>query len=105
VKQIDLGGYEENAREKHKIQIYKIKHQLPLKPIHKDGKYQVSNSIGQQPKLKVSQWQSPQPPKTKANQNKRQTQIKMVTPPEVENTKFHQLSLDKPQNKNRPLKQ
>jgi hypothetical protein len=29
VKQSDLGEYEENAREKKKIQIYKIKHQLP----------------------------------------------------------------------------
>jgi hypothetical protein len=29
VKQSDLGEYEENAREKQKIQIYKIKHQLP----------------------------------------------------------------------------
>jgi hypothetical protein len=31
MKQSDLGGYEENVREKQKIQIYKIKHQLPLK--------------------------------------------------------------------------
>jgi hypothetical protein len=29
----------------------------------------------------------------------------MPTPPEVENTKFYQLSLDKPPNKLRPLKQ
>jgi hypothetical protein len=35
------------------------------------------------------------PPETKANQTKRQTQTKMPTPPEVENTKFHQFSLDK----------
>jgi hypothetical protein len=34
----DLGEYEEDAREKQKIQIYKIKHQLSLKPSHKDGK-------------------------------------------------------------------
>jgi hypothetical protein len=40
VNQNDLGEYEENAREKQKIQIYKIKHQLPLNPSHKDGKYQ-----------------------------------------------------------------
>jgi hypothetical protein len=37
VKQSDLGEYEENAREN---QIYKIKHQLPLKQSHKDGKQQ-----------------------------------------------------------------
>jgi hypothetical protein len=29
VKQSHLGRYEENAREKQKIQIYKIKHQFP----------------------------------------------------------------------------
>jgi hypothetical protein len=40
VKQSDLGEYEENAREKQNIKIYKIKHQLPLKPNHMDGKHQ-----------------------------------------------------------------
>jgi hypothetical protein len=55
VKQSDLGEYEENAREKQIIQVYKIKHQLPLKPSHMDGKHQFSNSRGQQSKLKVSQ--------------------------------------------------
>jgi hypothetical protein len=38
VKQSDLGEFEENAREKQKIQIYKIKHKLPLNPSHKVGK-------------------------------------------------------------------
>jgi hypothetical protein len=32
MKQSDLGEYEEDAREKQTIQVYKIKHQLPLKP-------------------------------------------------------------------------
>jgi hypothetical protein len=40
VKQSDLDEYEENAREKQNIQIYTIKHQLPLKPSHTDGKHQ-----------------------------------------------------------------
>jgi hypothetical protein len=40
VKQCDLDEYEENPREKQKIQIYKIKHQLSIKPSHKDGKHQ-----------------------------------------------------------------
>jgi hypothetical protein len=40
MKQSDLGEYEENAREKQKIHIYKINHQLPIKPTHKDGKHQ-----------------------------------------------------------------
>jgi hypothetical protein len=43
------------------------------------------------------------PPKTKANQIKRQTQQKMPTPLEVESTRFHQLSLDTPQDKHKPL--
>jgi hypothetical protein len=45
------------------------------------------------------------PPETKANKNKRQTQPKTSTPPEVENTKFYQLILGKSQIKLRPLKQ
>jgi hypothetical protein len=54
VKQNDLGEYEENIREKQKIQIYKLKHQLSLKPRHKDGKHQFSNSRGQQSNHKLS---------------------------------------------------
>jgi hypothetical protein len=40
VKQSDLGEYEENAREKQKIQIYTLKYQLSLKPSRKDDKHQ-----------------------------------------------------------------
>jgi hypothetical protein len=40
MKQSDLDEYEENAIEKQNIQIYKINHQLPLKPSHKDDKHQ-----------------------------------------------------------------
>jgi hypothetical protein len=40
VKQNDLGEYEENAKEKQKIQVYKANHKLPLKPNHRDGKRQ-----------------------------------------------------------------
>jgi hypothetical protein len=43
------------------------------------------------------------PAKSKANQTKRQIQPKTSTLPEVENTMFHQLSLDIPQDKYRPL--
>jgi hypothetical protein len=42
VNQSDLGEYEENAKEKQNLQIYKIKHQLPLKLSHTDGKHQFS---------------------------------------------------------------
>jgi hypothetical protein len=45
------------------------------------------------------------PPETKANQTKRQTQRKTPTPPEEDNSKFHQLRLDKPQDKLRSLEQ
>jgi hypothetical protein len=41
------------------------------------------------------------PPETKANKNKHQTQTKRSTPPEVENTKFYPLSLEKPQVKHK----
>jgi hypothetical protein len=105
VKQNDLGEYEENTREKQKMQVYKIKHQIPLKPSYRDDKHKVPNSRGQQPKYKLSQSQKPYPPKIKANKNKHQTQTKTPTPPEVKNTRFHQFSLDKPQDKLGPLKQ
>jgi hypothetical protein len=42
-------------------------------------------------------------PEIKVNKNKCRTQPKRSTPPEVENTRFYQLSLDKPQEKPRPL--
>jgi hypothetical protein len=42
VKLSDLGEYEENAREKQNIQLYKVKHKLSLKPSHMDGKHQLS---------------------------------------------------------------
>jgi hypothetical protein len=45
------------------------------------------------------------PPETKADINKRQTQPKKPTLPEEENTRFYQLSLNKPQDKLRPLEQ
>jgi hypothetical protein len=48
------------------IHMYRIEHKLSLKPSHRDGKYQVQNSRGQQPEHKLSQWQKLYPPKTKA---------------------------------------
>jgi hypothetical protein len=52
VKQSDLGEYEENEREKQKIQIYKIKHHLSLKPSHKDGKHQFPPQISKSRSIK-----------------------------------------------------
>jgi hypothetical protein len=82
VKQSDLGEYGENAREGQNIQYTR----------------QSTNSPSNQGKSQA-------PPQTKANQIKRQTQQKTPTPPEVENTRFHQLRLDIPQDKHRLLKQ
>jgi hypothetical protein len=45
VKESDLDGYEKNAREKQKVQVYKIKHQLPFKSSHKDVKHRFPPQI------------------------------------------------------------
>jgi hypothetical protein len=45
------------------------------------------------------------PPEPKAKHNKRQIQSKTWTPPKVKNPRFYQISLDKSQDKHRPLKQ
>jgi hypothetical protein len=54
VKQSDFAEYEENAREKQTIHVYKLKaptppqtkakHKLPLKPSNVEGKHQAPNS-------------------------------------------------------------
>jgi hypothetical protein len=81
---------QEKSKRKHNIQ---DKNEFPLKPSHSDGKYQVPNSRGQQPKTQsFSMAKEHTPPKIKANQNNRQTQKKTPTPPKVENTKFYPMS-------------
>jgi hypothetical protein len=45
------------------------------------------------------------PLEPKVKHNKRETQSKTRTPPEVEDLRFYQISLDKPQGKHKPLKQ
>jgi hypothetical protein len=52
VKHSDLGEYEENAREKKIIQIYKIKRQLPLKSSHTDSKNQPPRQISKSRRIK-----------------------------------------------------
>jgi hypothetical protein len=50
-------------QEKSKlIQNIQDGYKLPLKLSYRDGKHQVSNSRGKQPKYKVSQWQKPYSP-------------------------------------------
>jgi predicted glycoside hydrolase/deacetylase ChbG (UPF0249 family) len=97
VKQNDLSGYEENIREKQKIQYTRQKHQLPLKLSHMDGKHQISQTQeGSNQTMRFLNTKEHTPTKTKVNQIKRQTQQKTPTPPEVENLRFYQMSLDKP---------
>jgi hypothetical protein len=66
------------------------------------GEYEVNTRENQTMQVHTK---APTPPQTKANQMKRKTQQKTPTPPEVENIRFHQLSLDTPQDKHRPLNQ
>jgi hypothetical protein len=106
VKQSDLGEYEENTREKQNIQYTRQKHQLPLKPSHMNGKHKFS-------KLKrvvtkpwgFSMQKSILPLKPRLIRSSVKLNKKTPTPPEVENLRFYQMSLDKPQGKHRPLKQ
>jgi hypothetical protein len=115
VKPSDLGEYEANAMEKAKYTIYTSKHQLPLKlrQITSSPSKQaiwMANIIfwtqeGSNQNTRFLNAKDRTPPKSKANQTNHQIQPKTPTPPEVENTRFHQLSLDTPQDKHRPLKQ
>jgi hypothetical protein len=103
------------CKRKAKYTIYMIKHQLPLKPRQitsspsnqtmwmANTKFQTQE--GSKKSTKISQCKRPYSPWTKAKHNKRQTQSKTWTPPEVENPMFYQMSLDKPQGKYRLLKQ
>jgi hypothetical protein len=82
----NLGEYEKNATEKQKDTNIQDKAQLPLKPSHGVEKYQVPNSRGQQPKLKISQWQKtilplkPRQIKRSAKLNeRRQPPLKKIT--------------------------
>jgi hypothetical protein len=100
-----------------KSKIYNIQDKVPTPPQTNPYGWQtpISNSRRQQPKLKVSQRQKTilplktrrmiSSPSNQGNQIRRQTQQKASTPPEVENTRFHQLSFDTPQDKHKPLKQ
>jgi hypothetical protein len=80
VKQSDLGGYEENAREKQKIQIYKIKHKLPSNQVIKmaNTKFELKRAATKTQGFSMAKDHTPR--ETKANQTKRQTQPKTPTP-------------------------
>jgi hypothetical protein len=103
------------CKRKAKYTIYRKKHQLTLKPrqITSSPSNQamwMTNTMfqtqeGSKKSTRFLNAKDDTPPGSKANQTKRQIQPKTPTPPEVENPRFYQLSLDKPQGKHRPLKQ
>jgi hypothetical protein len=69
-----------------------------------DGKHQFPTQEGSNQNSTFLNDKRQYSPSNQGNQIKRQTQQKTPTPPEVENTRFHQLSLDTPQDKHWPLK-
>jgi hypothetical protein len=83
----------------------KANHKLPLKPSNVDGKHQAPTQEGSKKSIRFLNVKDHTPPEPKVKHNKRQTQPKTPTPPEVENPRFYQMSLCKPQDKYRPLKQ
>jgi hypothetical protein len=83
----------------------KAKQKLSLKPSHVDGNTKFQTQEGSKKSTRFLNAKDHTPPEPKANQTKRQIQPKTPTPPEVENTRFYQMSLDKPQDKHMPLKQ
>jgi hypothetical protein len=103
-------------QEKSKeIQIYKMKHNSPSNQVvwMANTKFETQEDSNQNTRFLNGKKHTPPetnaikqaPPQTKANQTKCQTQSKTPTPLEVENPRFYQLSLNKPQDKHRPLKQ
>jgi hypothetical protein len=112
VKQSDLGEY---AREKQNIQVYKVKHILPLKPRQRTtsssnqaiwvANIEFWTQEGSNQDTRFLNAKDHTPPEPKVKHNKHQIQPKTWTPPEVENPRFYQISLDKSQDKHMPLKQ
>jgi hypothetical protein len=77
----------------------------PLKLGHGMAKTKFKTQKGSNQNSSFSMAKNHTPRETKTHKNKCQTQTMRPTPPEIENTKFHQFSFDKPQHKIRPLKQ
>jgi hypothetical protein len=86
VKQSDLGEYEENAREKQNIQYTRQSTDSPS-----NQAIWMANTNFQLKRV--------------ATKTQGFSMTKDNTPPEVENIRFYQLSLDTTQDKHRPLKQ
>jgi hypothetical protein len=74
----------------------KANHKLPLKPSNVDGITKFQTQEGSKKSTRFLNAKNRTPPEPRQIQSKRQIQLKTPTPPEEENTKFHQLSLDTP---------
>jgi hypothetical protein len=115
VKPSDLGEYEANAMEKQNIQYTRQSTNSPSN----QGKSQAPNQNqaiwvanikfrtqeGSNQDTRFLNAKDHTPPEPMAKHNKCQIQPKTQTPPKVENPKFYQISLDKSEEKHRPLKQ
>jgi hypothetical protein len=87
------------------MQVYKENHMLPLKPSHWEEKsnFQLKRVATKTQGFSMAKDHTPL--ETKANKKQALNPTKTPTPPEEENTRFHQFCLDKPQDKLWPLKQ
>jgi hypothetical protein len=105
VKQGDLGEYGENVREKQNIQYTCQSTNSPSNQVIWMANTKFQTQEGSKKSTRFLNAKDHTPPEPKVKHTKRQTQSKMRTPPEVENPRFYQISLDKPQDKHRLLKQ
>jgi hypothetical protein len=83
----------------------KANHKLPLNQAIWMANIKFQTQEGSKQNTRFLNAKDHTPPKPKAKHNKRQTQSKTPTPSEVENPRFYQMSLGKPQDKHMPLKQ
>jgi hypothetical protein len=88
-----------------RIQIYKVNHKPPSNQAIGMTNTNFETQEDSNQNTSYFNGKNYTPLETKANKNKHQTQTKTSNPLEEENTKFYQLSLDKPQDKLRPLGQ
>jgi hypothetical protein len=105
VKQSDSGEYEENAREKQNIQYTRKSRSSPSNQAIRMTNTKFSIHEGSNQNMRFLNAKDHTPPESKENQTKHRMQPKTSTPPEVENLRFYQMSLNKPEGKHRPLKQ
>jgi hypothetical protein len=77
----------------------KANHKLPIKPSHMNGNIKFQTQEGSKKSTRILNVKDHTPLESKTNQTKRQIRPKTPTPPD------DQMSLDKPQDTHKPLKQ